>query len=379
MSRSVLLALLLALPSPALACSLCNPRGTGSPAPSLRQDAAQAKLVLYGSIVQSDLNPTGGGVSQMHVLSVLKSDPSLGARKDVEIPQFIPVTNKKDPPRFIVFCDPGLGGLNPYRGVAVKSAALVEYLKGVLALDPKNRTQALQYYFRFLDHADPEVANDAYLEFAKATDQEVGQVGPKLAPGKLRRLLQDPATPAYRLGLYGFLLGACGGDPEAALLRGLVQNLTERTGPALDGLLGGYIQLRPRAGWELALAILRDEKRPFVERWAVLRTCSFYYNWKPQDSRRDVLRCLAVAVREGEIADVAIEDLRRWKLWGLTDDVLAQYGKPTHSGPLMRRAIARYALSCPRNEAQRFVAEVRKQDPELVKDVEESLQLEKKP
>ncbi len=377
MTRFVLAAIVLAFPSPALACIYCMNGGT--PAPSLRQDAAQAKLVLYGSIVQSDLNPAGGGVSQMHVLGVLKSDPSRKTSKDVEIPRFIPVTNKKDPPKFIVFCDVIGGSLDPYRGVPVKSAAVVDYLKGALALDPKDRTKALQYYFRFLDHADAEVANDAYLEFAKATDQEIGQVAPKLAPDKLRHLLEDPRTPGYRLGLYAFLLGACGGDREAALLRTLVENLTDRTRSALDGLLGGYIHLRPREGWELALAILRDEKRSFIERWAVLRTCSFYHTWKPEDARRDVLRCLAVAVREGDIADVAVEDLRRWKLWELTDDVLAQYGKPSHAAPLIRRAIVRYALSCPRTEAARFVGEVRKQDPETVKDVEESLQLEKKP
>ena len=66
--------------------------------------------------------------------------------------------------------------------VPVKSEALVDYLKGVLSLDPKDPTGALEkFYFKYLDSADAEVANDAYLEFAKATDQEIGQVAPKLS------------------------------------------------------------------------------------------------------------------------------------------------------------------------------------------------------
>jgi hypothetical protein len=364
------------LPCPAPACILCGTNPQTSP--SFRQDAAQAKVILYGAIVKADLKEGGAGVSQMQVLRVLKSDPSFGDKKAVEIARFIPVQNPKAPPRFIVFCDLKGNGVDPYRGVPVKSETLVDYVKGTLALDPKDRTKELEYYFRYLDNADAEVANDAYLEFAKANDKEIGQVASKLSPDKLRRLIESPETPANRLGLYAFLLGACGGAKDATLLRSMVQNLTPRTQQALDGLLGGYIQLRPREGWDLALTLLRDEKRSFLDRWAVLRTYSFYFNWKPDAYRREVLRGLAVGVTQGDIADVAVEDLRRWKLWDLTDDVLAQYGKPSHNAPIVRRSIIRYALCCPRNEALRFVAEVRKQDPETVKEIEESLQLEKK-
>jgi hypothetical protein len=317
------------------------------------------------------------GTTDLHIVSVVKSDPFLGDKKVVELPRYVPVTDAKDPPKFLVFCDVTSGKLDPYRGVSLKSAAVVNYLKGALALDPKDRARSLAYYFRYLDDADAIVANDAYLEFAKATDQEIGLVARKLSPDKLRRLIEDPALPPERLGLYAFLMGACGGDKEADLLRSLIQNLSDRTRPALDGLLGGYIQVRPREGWELALSILHDTKRSFVERYAVLRTLSFYYNWKPDDSRRQVLRGLGIALAQGDIADVAIEDLRRWKLWDLTNDVLAQFGKESHAAPIVRRGIVRYAVSCPRNEAIRFVDELRKKDPELVKDVEESLQFEK--
>ena len=83
-------------------------------------------------------------------------------------------------------------------------------------------------------------------------------------------------TPTDRLGLYAFLLGACGGADDAALLRSLLQNPSERVLPAFDGLLGGYIHLRPQEGWDLALETLRDEKQPFPVRFAALRMLRFY-------------------------------------------------------------------------------------------------------
>jgi hypothetical protein len=77
----------------------------------------------------------------------------------------------------------------------------------------------------------------------------------------------------------------------------------------------------------------------------------------------------------GDLADQAIEDLRRWGYWDLTVDVLSQFPKPTHTAPITRRCIVRYALCCPNEEAKRFIVAVRQTDPKLVKDVEASLDL----
>ena len=168
-----------------------------------------------------------------------------------------------------------------------------------------------------------------------------------------------------------------GSTEDAAYLRGLIVNPTDKSLAALNGILAGYIQLRPKEGWELAMSILRDEKKSFTERCSVLTMLQFFHNADAARYRRELLQSLAVLLEQGDIADLAIEDLRKWKLWDLTAEVLAQYGKRSHAAPVMRRAIVRYALTCPLPEAQRFLAERKKAEPDLVKDVEESLQFEK--
>src|SRR5262249_44637158 len=55
------------------------------------------------------------------------------------------------------------------------------------------------------------------------------------------------------------------------------------------------------------------------------------------------------------------------------------YDKKSHSAPLVRRAILRYALTCPAKPAAEFVAGRRKAEPEVVKEGEEGLQFEKTP
>jgi hypothetical protein len=365
--------------SPAPACSLCS--GNPQSAVTLREAAAQAKLILYGTMANPRLSPAGvglpgSGTTEFHIEKVLKTDPFLRDQKVIEVPRYVPV-DPSTPSRFLLFCDVYKQTLDPYRGVPVKSPAVLEYVQGAMALDGKEMSQRLLYFFGYLDQADEELANDAYIELAKANDREIGEVAARLAPDRLRRLLLDPKTRPERLSLYAFLLGASGGEKDADLLRSLILKPGERTAAALDGLLSGYIQLRPRPGWDLTVALLGDGRRPFPDRFAALRTLRFYHGWKPAQTRAQVLRGLAAMLPQGDIADMAIEDLRRWQLWDLTPAVLEQFGKKTHAAPILRRAIVRYALSCPRPEAVRFVAGLKQQDPGLVADVQESLEFEK--
>jgi hypothetical protein len=363
-----------ALPtSTCIGCSICN--GGKGVAP-LRQDAQTAKLILYGKLVNARVNPVaeGGGTTELQIEKIVKSDPWLGEKKVVEIQRYV----KPDPANdhFLIFCDIFRGKLDPYRGEPV-SADVVSYLQKAMALDGKDRIKALLFYFDYLEHRDQKIANDAFAELARAGDAEIGQLAGKLSAEKLRTWLEDARTPAYRLGLYAFLLGACGTDRDADLLRTLLEKTTERTSNAAGGLLSGYIRLRPKEGWELAQTILKDARRSFTERYAVVGTLRFYHGWKPDESRDEVLRCFTLLIDQGEMADIAVEELRRWETWTLTADILSQYDKKTHAAPIIRRAIVRYALSCPRPEAKTFVAAVRKQEPELVSDVEESLRTEK--
>jgi len=223
----------------------------------------------------------------------------------------------------------------------------------------------------------PEIAADAYLEFAKATDAEVGQVAPRLDAERLRRLLKSEAVPPDRLGMFAFLLGGCGSAKDADLLLELIRRDSEQTRGALSGLLTGYIALRPVEGWKLTEQVIVDPRRKFLERFAAISAVRFFRAWKPNLYRAEELSVLAAAVQQGEAADMAIEDLRRWQWWDLTESVLAKYGQKECDSPLVQRAILRFALACPQSVAQKFIAERRKKEPDLVADAVESLEAEK--
>jgi hypothetical protein len=59
--------------------------------------------------------------------------------------------------------------------------------------------------------------------------------------------------------------------------------------------------------------------------------------------------------------------------------VLALYGTKDADAPITKRAIVRYGLSCPDAKAKQFIDQLRRTEPELVKDVQESLRYDSLP
>jgi hypothetical protein len=266
------------------------------------------------------------------------------------------------------------GALDPTYGLSAP-AAVVEYARAAAAATDPDPAKQLGFYFRHLDHGQPAVAADAFLEFAKAADADILKAAPAFDRAKLRTLIAAPSTPTERLGVFSFLLGSCGTSDDAAFLAALLtaNPPTDRTSAAFGGLLAGYILLKPQDGWAFAATVLADERRGYADRLSAVNTVRFFQATRTAESKPHVLRCCAALLPCGDLADQAVEDLRRWGYWELTADVLAQFPKPTHAAPIARRAIVRYALTCPADETRRFITTLRQTDPRLVADVEEML------
>jgi hypothetical protein len=193
----------------------------------------------------------------------------------------------------------------------------------------------------------------------------------------LRKLIASEKTPNERLGVLAFLLGVSGGPADAEFLAAMLKAspLPDRVGEAFGGLLAGYVMLAPRDGWAFTAAVLGDDKQSFSLRLSAIGTVRFFQATRSANSKAEILKCCAVLLPHGDFADQAIEDLRRWGYWDLSAAVFAQFDKPTHSAPIVRRCIIRYAISCPNDDAKRFLAAVKRTDPKIVASVEEMLKL----
>jgi hypothetical protein len=355
--------------TPIIGCPFCS--GDMRSRLTLRMQFAQAKVVVHGQLKNPRFDPkTDQGSTDLNIDAVLKDDLARNGQGMITIRSYIPVVGNT-PPDFLLFCGVVEGKLDPTFGIPA-TAAIVEYLKTAAKLDDSDPVAKLGFFFKHLDSTDTNIAADAFFEFARASETEIAKASKVFDSAKIRKLIASPATPIERLGVFAFLLGISGGPTDAPFLAAM---LPERTAASFGGLLAGYILLNPKDGWPFAANSLGDAKQSFSVRLSTIGTVRFMQASRGNDCKAEVLRCCAALLPHGDLADQAIEDLRRWGYWDLTSDVLAQFPKPTHAAPIVQRCIVRYALCCPDEQAKRFVNALRQTDPKLVRTVEDMLEI----
>jgi hypothetical protein len=361
---------------------LCHPAGAKccpfcaeEKGPTLVGDFNQASLVMLGSFTNFRPGGEDGGTTDFVIEKTLKPHEAVKNKKTITFRRSIPPTKSK----FVVFCDVYKGEIDPYRGVEVPPGSdLVNYLTEALAKKDGPIGERLRLCFKYLNSADVDVALDAYREFQRADYKDYRDMAKTLPPDTIAKWLLDPKTPAYRYGLYASLLGHCGdAKRHGALLRKLVDDPDKRRGSGIDGMLASYVMLQPKEGWNYLKDILLDGKQDFLMRYAALRTIRFLWGERPDlASKNDLVSGVALVLDHPDMADFAVEDLRRWGRWEQCDRVLALFDKESHNVPVIRRAILRFMLQCPGPRAAAFVREQRQRDRDWVNDAEELLRIE---
>src|SRR5206468_2230962 len=130
-------------------------------------------------------------------------------------------------------------------------------------------------------------------------------------------------------------------------------------------------------GWPYLRQVLADGKQSWPVRYSALRAVRFLSDQRPDVvTKTDLVAGVASALDNPDMADIAMEDLRKWQRWELCDRILALCAKEGYDSPITRRAVLRFALCCPGDRARALVRAQRRVDAELVNDTEELLKLE---
>jgi hypothetical protein len=365
----------------AQACPGCGPPS----GQTLTSEVAQADFILYGTLANAKADPkdpgTSKGTTDLNIEAIVKSHNLVKDKKVFTIPRYVPPDPK--PTKYMVFFNVVNGDVDPYRGVAVNpDSKLPEYVKGAVEVRSKDNITRLRYFFNHLESPDIEISGDAYNEFAYAEYKEVIELAPTLPADTLLKWLKDPNTRASRFGLYGLLLGHAREKQAdyAKEVRALLDDPDRKFSSGLDGMIMGYVLLDKKNGYDYLMKTVNDPDKEFLVKHAGLKALRFFWEYRKDVlTKRQVLDGMAALMAHADIADMPIDDLRKWKAWEMTDTVL-KYGKlESHNGlPINRRAILKYAIAAswadPKNAAAvNFVAEARKSDADRVKLLEDLL------
>jgi hypothetical protein len=247
-------------------------------------------------------------------------------------------------------------------------------------------SERLAYFLKFLEYPDTLIANDAYGEFANAAYKDVVPLAGKLPREKLRKWLTDPQTPQTRLGLYGMMLGLCGKPEDAELMRRKILESTQDFRLGIDGIMGGYLLLTGNEGLSLIDdAKLKNREIPFSETYAAMQALRFMWTYAEGTISKDRLRqSMRILLERPELADLVITDLARWEDWSVADRLMQLYDADEYNIPSIKRAIVRFFLVAERAKpkdaagplpehvlkAQRYLAELKQNDPKTVQAAE---------
>ncbi|MBL8794504.1 MAG: hypothetical protein JNM56_11405 [Planctomycetia bacterium] len=364
---------------------------------TLRQHGEKAQLIVFGSLVKAN----AGTTVALQVEGVLKGEQLLAGRKSLPMPAAgdIEIDPKKTP-RYVVFCDVKKGEIEGSLGIPIENADILKYLSGALALNDHDGAAMLKFFFNWLDHPDPNIASDAFLEFPYADYQDVKKAAQTFPADRIAQWLQDSDTPWWQYRTFSFLLGHCGQPQHAAVIRKVLDDPRLYHSPHLDGVLNGYTLLAPEQGWAFTRAILANpigrahnaasggvgtavlaDLQPeysWRRRSALVSVKFLHKHWPDLVDRKKLIEGVGRALDQCD-ADEAIDVLRQLKAVDYLDKVLALMDQPRCNYPIARRAIMGFAVTFQDHpKAAAFIEARRQLDPGWVQHVENLVKEEAK-
>ncbi len=351
-------------------CPFCE----GEKGPTLAGQLDDAQIVLYGHFENPRLTKAAEtGETDLVIEKVLKDHDFIKGKKIITLPKHLLFKGK-----FIVFADVFKGKIDAYKGIELTDdTEMLRYISGMMALKGKTQSERLRYAFDFLNSPEIEVALDSYREYARADYNDYKDMAKKLPADTIAGWLRDPKTSAYRYGLYASLLGHCGNSEHAKLLLSMIDDPEKRKGSGLYGLLTAYIMLERDKGWTMLKDLVHDRDKPFVVRYSGLQSMRFLWDTRPDlVARPEVVKGIASILDVPDMADFAIEDLRKWHQWEYCGQILGMFDKKDFATPIIRKSILRYALQCPTDAGRQFVKSQEARDREWVNDTREYLDTE---
>jgi hypothetical protein len=363
----------------ASACPFCP-----SAEQTLLVESGQAHFVVYGTLSNAvrDPNEIGRGTTDLNIEAVVKDHEFLKGKKTITLPRYVP-PDPKNKIKHLIFFELYQGKIDPYRGIQVDTESKVaEYLKGLYDLKEKPVADRLAYCFKYFDATDWIVSGDAFNEFSSADYKDVRAAAAKMDPVKLMGMLKEPGTSTVRYGLIGMLLGHCGKPEQVEPLISLIDDPKTRSITGLDGLLAGLVMLDRNKGLKYVADIIANPKEEFLVRYAALRTIRFFWEYRTDVlSKEKSIQTIEPLVGQNDIADLVIDDLRKWERWEFVGTLVDLFDKPTHNSSIVQRSIIKFALCAPVGNAKatQFIAKLEKDadQADRLKDLRDLIELEK--
>ena len=240
----------------------------------------------------------------------------------------------------------------------------------ILKLDslPKDPSARLEFFQRYLENEDEELARDAYDEFAKSPYDAVKALKPKMNHTQLIAWIKDSEVPASRRRLYLTMLGVCGSEKDLPMLESLLSSSDRKKKAGLDAMIGCYLTLKGPDGLKLIEDLfIRNKKSEYADTYAAVMALRFHGTEADIIPRDRILVSMRYMLDRPQLADLVIPDLARWEDWSQVERMVKLFKDADEETSWVRVPVINYLRQCPLPKAKDQIKALEKIDPAAVK------------
>jgi len=246
--------------------------------------------------------------------------------------------------------------------------------------------ERLLYYLPYLEHPNPAIAADCFLELSEFSINQFAAHAADLPRDALRKAIVNPDLNPARRSLFGLMLGLCGDSTDSGLLIDQIAEPAQELRIGLEGVIAGYVMLTGETGLEdIERLKLHNKEADGSEVYSALMAVRYLRNSGLSEiSPERLQKALGTLIERPEFTDTVIFDLIRWKDWSIQARLMKLYGDGEYNVRSIKRAIIQYMIASTRDvpavsegkppvhaaEGIRNLDELRRRDPQLVDQVE---------
>jgi hypothetical protein len=254
-----------------------------------------------------------------------------------------------------------------------REGEIERFVRHSVLLNDKSRMGRAKYALDFLLSPNKMVADSADIEFSRISYADLRKVAETVKPETCVKAIQGNKDSSGPSRWHAMLLGHCGKKEHAVILQQTIDGSKNPKTFVRSEVFIALTLLDREAGWRAITDIVVNKELPFLTRYNALHAARFFFT-----ERKDVIdekTCVAAVssvLTVADMADFAVEDLRKWRRWEYSDTILKLPAKSA----ILRKCVLRFALQCPTQQAKDFVNTERTRDREFVEETEELLALE---
>ena len=240
----------------------------------------------------------------------------------------------------------------------------------ILKLDslPKDPVARLEFFQKYLENEDEELARDSYDEFANSPYDVVKALKSRMEHAQLIGWIQDAEVPASRRRLYLTMLGVCGSEKDLPMLEELLSSSDRKKKAGLDALIGCYLTLKGPDGLKLIEDLfIRNKKSEYADTYAAVMALRFHGTESDIIPRERILVSMRYMLERPQLADLVIPDLARWEDWSQIDRMVKLFKDADEETSWVRVPVINYLRQCPLPKAKNQIKALEKIDPAAVK------------